>query len=351
MFFKSAAKRNATPPTTAPAAPAAAATGPLTVESLGRQLREVLPTRRLQSISLCDHEANVLWLSEGALGPDEHSMVTEALALLSADTSLPCHETGLEDGRLALFLPVRAPNGEPVGIAMILADRKSVSDDTLERMTAAPVRAIMQRLAVLLKPSERRASGSTARLPLLQLADEPEVAEAVPPAARVAPVAAAAALVAPSRWLGGRPDHQSRGDRRHPGVRSDCRVPAPAPRQEIPAMPRSPPLEPESPSSTPRQRVRGPPDMLDLDFEPALPKGPAARGTVRRRLRSWHPSRRGHPRRRPPRPQRCSVPPPRAPSWYPSRPRSAGRAGRSTAAPRWPPSPATRTSCSSCCRT
>ena len=63
--------------------------GPATVESLGRQLRDVLPTRRLHSVSLCDHEANVLWLSEGALGPDEHSLVVEALELLSADTSLP----------------------------------------------------------------------------------------------------------------------------------------------------------------------------------------------------------------------------------------------------------------------
>jgi EAL domain-containing protein (putative c-di-GMP-specific phosphodiesterase class I) len=141
-------------------APAPADPGPHTVESLGQQLREVLPTRRLHSVSLCDHEANVLWLSEGALGPDEHALVVEALALLAADTSLPCHEMGLEDGRLALFLPVRAPSAELVGIAMILADGKSVGDDTLERMAAAPVRAIMLRLAVLLKPGETAASVS-----------------------------------------------------------------------------------------------------------------------------------------------------------------------------------------------
>lgn len=124
-----------------------------TVESLGQQLREVLPSRRLHSVSLCDHEANVLWLSEGALGPDEHTVVVEALEALAGDPSLPCHESGLEDGRLAVFLPVRSPTGALVGIAMILADSKSVGDDTLERLTAIPVRTIMQRLAVLLKPS------------------------------------------------------------------------------------------------------------------------------------------------------------------------------------------------------
>ena len=113
----------------------------------------MLPARRLQSVSLCDQEANVLWLSEGALGPDEHGLVTEALAVLTADPSIPCHETAVEDGRLAVFLPVRAPTGSLVGVAMILADSKSVGDDTLERLTAAPVRTIMQRLAVLLRPS------------------------------------------------------------------------------------------------------------------------------------------------------------------------------------------------------
>ncbi|HTL20443.1 MAG TPA: EAL domain-containing protein [Steroidobacteraceae bacterium] len=127
--------------------------GPATVVSLGQQLRQVLPTRRLHSVSLCDHEANVLWLSEGALGPDEHVLVVEALNVLTSDNSLHIHEMGTEDGRLALFLPVRTPTTELVGIAMILADAKSFSDDTLERISAAPVRAIMLRLAVLLKPA------------------------------------------------------------------------------------------------------------------------------------------------------------------------------------------------------
>ena len=93
----------------------------------------MLPSRRLHSVSFCDHEANVLWLSEGALGPDEHGVVIEALEALAGDPALPCHEAPLEDGRLAVFLPVRAPTGALVGIAMILADSKSVGDDTLER--------------------------------------------------------------------------------------------------------------------------------------------------------------------------------------------------------------------------
>jgi EAL domain-containing protein (putative c-di-GMP-specific phosphodiesterase class I) len=175
-----------------PANPPLLAVVPATVPSLGQQLREVLPPRRLHSVSLCDHDANVLWLSEGALGPDEHGVIVEALEVLAADTSIPCHETGLEDGRHALFLPVRAPSGNLVGIAMILADCKSVGDDTVERVTTAPVRAIMQRLAVLMKPGAAHRAGdthaggtTTAAISVLELAAESILAPAAP-----APIAA-----------------------------------------------------------------------------------------------------------------------------------------------------------------
>ena len=270
LFFKSAAKRAPSPAPVAPAsAPAAVPSGALTVEALGQQLREVLPTRRLQSLSLCDHEANVLWLSEGALGPDEHSLVTEALTLLAADTSLPCHEMGLEDGRLALFLPVRAPTGAPVGIAMILADRKCVGDDTLERMTGAPVRAIMQRLAVLLKPTTERASGATARVPVLQLDEEPTAP----------PVVSATVVPAPGPSISAEEiDDILQFD-------LDSEVTAPVPRQETTAMPpvtatlqEAEPLQFDDNSPLPADALV---DMVELDFVPPPPKGPAARGAVR----------------------------------------------------------------------
>ncbi len=285
MFFKTAAKRTPSPAPAAPAAaPAAAPSGPFTVEALGQQLREVLPTRRLQSISLCDHEANVLWLSEGALGPDEHSLVTEALALLAADTSLPCHEMGLEDGRLALFLPVRTPSGEPVGIAMILADRKSVGDDTLERMMAAPVRAIMQRLAVLLRPSELRASTGTARVPILELPDEPQVqvTQPLPPlAARIPtitpPPPAANAAVAVSAVITPEQiddilefDMELQATRAAPHKESAAMPPITAAHVELGELDLDEAI-PEASSL----------DMVALEFQPPAPKGPAARAAPR----------------------------------------------------------------------
>ncbi|MBV8404909.1 MAG: EAL domain-containing protein [Gammaproteobacteria bacterium] len=159
----------------------------MTVESLGAQLRQVLPTRRLHSVSLCDHEANVLWLSEGALGPDEHSLVVEALEVLIADSSLTIHEMGTEDGRLAIFLAVRAPGAELVGIAMILADAKSLGDETLERMSAAPVHSIMMRLGTLLKPNAavEPAAPNGAEPPAISAEPDVEAALAAVPAAQL----------------------------------------------------------------------------------------------------------------------------------------------------------------------
>ena len=120
----------------------------------------------------------MLWLSEGALGPDEHVLVVEALEVLATDNSLSIHEMGTEDGRLALFLPVRTPAAELVGIAMILADSKSVGDDTLERMSAAPVRAIMLRLAVLLKPAAAAAPAAPVATAGLANAGESDLPDA-----------------------------------------------------------------------------------------------------------------------------------------------------------------------------
>jgi EAL domain-containing protein (putative c-di-GMP-specific phosphodiesterase class I) len=192
------------PANTPPAAGTAAGPAPnepATAESLGWQLRAALPPLRLHSVSLYDEQANVLWLSEGALGPDEHNVVVEAIDALGSDTTVNCYESGLEDGRIALFLPVRSPQGGLVGLAMILADIKSVGDGVLERLATPQIRTIMQRVAVLLRPAQPRSAQGESGLQILELA--PDSAEAPVPAApiSVAPTAAAPKSAAPISTL------------------------------------------------------------------------------------------------------------------------------------------------------
>jgi EAL domain-containing protein (putative c-di-GMP-specific phosphodiesterase class I) len=205
------------PPTAGPASAASAASEPATAESLGWQLRAALPPLRLHSVSLYDKDGNVLWLSEGALGPDEHSLVLEAMEALASDTTQTCHENGMEDGRVAICLPVRTPKGDLVGLSMILADLKSVGDGVLERLVTPQIRTIMQKIAVLLRGTVSKTS-ETGIVPVLDISSEanlsliPDTARHVvppPPAAapaagskaapaRVAPVAAVAPAAAPA---------------------------------------------------------------------------------------------------------------------------------------------------------
>lgn len=188
------------PPINTPAAAAPAASEPVTAESLGWQLRAALPPLRLHSVSLYDDQANVLWLSEGALGPDEHTLVLDSMEVLSRDKSLPVYENGLEDGRVAIFIPVRAPQGDLAGVAMILADLKSVSDGVMEKIVSPQVRTIMVKIAMLLRANVARTSPEAPAPVPVAIAPVLELAPSAPPRAASTPTAHAsvpAATAAP----------------------------------------------------------------------------------------------------------------------------------------------------------
>jgi hypothetical protein len=51
--------------------------------AIGEALKQALAGTRLQSLSLHDERGDVLWLDEGALGPDEHNLVVDATSVLS----------------------------------------------------------------------------------------------------------------------------------------------------------------------------------------------------------------------------------------------------------------------------
>lgn len=120
--------------------------------AIGEALKQALSGNRLQSISLHDERGDVLWLDEGALGPDEHNLVVEAAAALTAGADKTYVFQNIGDGRAAAFLPARSPLNDLVGIAMIIADAKFLDSKAAAKFVTPTNTNLMRRLAFLRKP-------------------------------------------------------------------------------------------------------------------------------------------------------------------------------------------------------
>ncbi len=134
------------------AARAEPAIAPERVEALGPQIVALLPTLRLHSVSIFNAKGDVQWLNQGALGPDEQGVVEEALAILAAAPTRAHHEASLADNRAALFLAVRAPRAQLVGLVMVLMDAKITSGNLAARVLTTNMRTLLQKIALLFAP-------------------------------------------------------------------------------------------------------------------------------------------------------------------------------------------------------
>jgi EAL domain-containing protein (putative c-di-GMP-specific phosphodiesterase class I) len=221
--------------------------------AIGEALKQALSGNRLQSISLHDERGDVLWLDEGALGPDEHNLVLEAASALTAGADKAYVFQNIGDGRAAAFLPARSPLNDLVGIAMIIADAKFLDTKGAAKFVTPTTTNLMRRLAFLRKPP-----------PAAPLAAPVSAPAAVPPAAKVvSPTAArpAAPAVRPPAPAAPRPTSASAPAPR-PGV-------AP-PRPAAPAAPAAParPAMPAAKSAAPAPQA--------VPARPAAPLGKAA---------------------------------------------------------------------------
>jgi EAL domain-containing protein (putative c-di-GMP-specific phosphodiesterase class I) len=156
------------------------------IGAIGDALVEALGNQRLHSVSLHEPNADILWLSEGVMGPDEHNVVLEASNALNivGDRSHIFQHIG--DGRSALFLPARAPNGELVGLATILSESKWLDVSSAAKLVNAQTLAAMRRLAILRKP----AAPAKPAAPLAAVATPAAAPAPVPPVVAATPAAA-----------------------------------------------------------------------------------------------------------------------------------------------------------------
>lgn len=122
-------------------------------ESLGKELLAALPTLRIYSLSLHNREGDALWLSDGTLGPDEHSAAIEGLEQLNRDPARGCCALSLGDGRSSVLLPARSSDGLR-GVGMVVVDGRAFEALGEARLVSSEVCAVLERFAASLAPAQ-----------------------------------------------------------------------------------------------------------------------------------------------------------------------------------------------------
>ena len=100
------------------------------LEAIARRMLAALSAVRVWSLSLHDEHADLLWLNESVLGPDEHEAVRTSLEIFAGEGAPARHEHDLGDGRVAVTLRA-ARGGSVLGVAMLIVDRKAAMSANL----------------------------------------------------------------------------------------------------------------------------------------------------------------------------------------------------------------------------
>jgi EAL domain-containing protein (putative c-di-GMP-specific phosphodiesterase class I) len=156
---------------------------PIDLDGVCRRVRAAIDKLRIHAVSLHDEKGDVLSLSEGSMGPDEHNAVREAFSAFSQPNGRPIVAHDLGDSRSAVLFRAVNTRRALTGAIMVVVDTKGIQRDD-------------QGLAKLMTSNLRRVLSDFADMrtapPGLSLADSMRMKKpAAPPAARGAPFAAA----------------------------------------------------------------------------------------------------------------------------------------------------------------
>ena len=243
--------------------------------AIGEALKQALSGNRLQSISLHDERGDVLWLDEGALGPDEHNLVMDAVSALNAAADKSYVFQNVGDGRAAAFLPARSPLNDLLGVAMIIADAKFLDAKGAAKFVTPTTTNLMRRLAFLRRPPAPAPAAPPPAAKVVSPPPKPAAPAARPPA----PAAARPATGAPARPaappMAGRPampQAKAPVPPTRPGAAAPARPAAAPPKAAPPARTAVPPAAPPAKAAparatTPPQRASGSVESDSIAFE------------------------------------------------------------------------------------
>ena len=125
-----------------------------TVDSLGPRLRQALGGMRVHLCSLHDDQGDVLWLSEGFMGPDEHSAVLQAFERFARRDGPALAVDDLGNGRSAVVLRAQTAGGALAGAAMVVVDSRTLGgEQPTAHFLTREVTEILAEFAALRAPS------------------------------------------------------------------------------------------------------------------------------------------------------------------------------------------------------
>lgn len=110
--------------------------------AVSANIRAALEPARTHAISLHDEQGDVLFLSEGSMGPDEHNAVHNALEHFADPNAAPIEAFDLGDSRHAVMIRTINARRAMVGLVMIVMDSRIVARGANKLMTPKLQRAL-----------------------------------------------------------------------------------------------------------------------------------------------------------------------------------------------------------------
>jgi len=136
-------------------------TAPVDYGAVCQNVRAALEPARAHAISLHDSLGDVLWLSEGSMGPDEHNAVREAIEAFADPNSAPVLGFDLGNSRSAVLARVLDGRRTMVGAVMIVMDSRAIAHGATKLMTPKLQRALMEFAATRSPRAQPRGVPST----------------------------------------------------------------------------------------------------------------------------------------------------------------------------------------------
>jgi EAL domain-containing protein (putative c-di-GMP-specific phosphodiesterase class I) len=120
------------------------------IEQMGKEIAVALKGLAIQSSSIHDAAGEPLWMSSGVMGPDDYSLMLDALDCFALEPARKVYERDLGDGLCKLVYPARDPRGQQRGAIMIEASSRSVSGRASEKVLHPPFAMLLRCLSMRL---------------------------------------------------------------------------------------------------------------------------------------------------------------------------------------------------------